>query len=224
MITTFVTQVVPGKSLLFGILSALLAGFGAPASADPHLGRSPGADDAVTADPKLRQDRPAVVVRVTNPTGRPLLLRGWLDGEEASAVVPEQSAMVTLSWERAGDGELVLELYPDAAGRGGVVDREVHRAVVRDGDHYYGPGIPSSAASPAVPRSGGEVPARNTVVSVSDQAPAVVPTVAPVVVPVALPVTGMRLEPYVLVGGGLLGFGLLVLGLSWILSRRSPTD
>lgn len=143
-----------------------------------------------------------MAVRVTNPTGRPLLLRGWLDGEEATAIVPERSAMVTLSWGTAVEGELVLELYPDVAGRGQAVDRETYRAAVRGGgDYYY---TPAPSASPAVPSPPASHPDKDA--------------------PAALPLTGANLEPYVLLGGGLLGFGVLVLGLSWILSRRSRID
>jgi hypothetical protein len=201
---------VPGKSLLFGILSALLAGFGSPVAAEPHLGRSPGADDAVIANLKLNQDRPAVAVRVTNPTGRPLLLRGWLDGEEATAIVPERSAMVTLSWGTAAGGELVLELYPDVAGGGQAVDRETYQTAVRSGAYYYTP-VPS--ARPSIPSPPASHPVQGSSAPPSDKDG-----------PVALPMTGASLEPYVLLGGGLLGFGVLVLGLSWIWSRRSRTD
>lgn len=36
--------------------------------------------------------------------------------------------------------------------------------------------------------------------------------------------TGMQLRPFVVLGGGLLAFGVFILGLAWVLGRRSPID
>ncbi|HCT79253.1 MAG TPA: hypothetical protein DGT23_22370 [Micromonosporaceae bacterium] len=203
--------------------------------------------DAVPDKTVLDQDTPTLDVKVTNRTGTEAELFGWLDGELAQAKVPARSATVTLNWAAKAPGKTTLKLSIVAEG---IEDTEVHEVVLKSSAYGYpSPSASVSASasvsvSPSPSRSKSKSPSPSSSVSASasvsasvsaspsrskSKSPSPSASVSESATPSPspsreLPVTGDAVRSYVVLGGGLLGFGLFILGLAWVLGRRSSTE
>jgi len=170
----------------------------------------------VPAQLALESPKPTVPVKITNTTGRPGRVTGWLEGEPATVTAPDHSAVVTLSWDspslvRGGQALLRLELYSDLDPQR-PVDVEEHWFSVRSG---YGQGpLPSHSPRPShsLKPSPSVSPSPSPSIVASEVAPeSSPPSGAPGLAP-----TGGELALYGVLGGSLLAFGLLMLGRSWM--------
>lgn len=189
------------RTLAGGLLltAVMLTGFNA--NQPLHLGRSALAADSVAPQVSIDREAPTLAVKVTNRTGKQALLAGWLGPQMATALVPARSAIVELNWEPV-EGEsavLLLRLYPDSGASPRISDTtepgqsEDHLVVLTSRGKYTTP--PTTA-----PPTGSPTPSPSP----------------------SLPVTGTNAWPYVQLGSGLLGFGVVIFGLAWALGRWRP--
>jgi LPXTG-motif cell wall-anchored protein len=186
----------------------MLAGAGVPAS-DMHLGRVAGSADAVPASLTLEPTNPSVSVRVSNTTGKPGRVVGWLGGRAATAVAPDHSAIVTLTWDEQPDvtadpGVLRLELYPEGDSKQ-PTDVEEHPFAF-GGGYYHQPQKPNKPGNQEQPKEQPKAPVEKPVEK---------PAAAEV-----LPLTGSQTSTIAVFGGGSVLLGMFVLGLAWALRRR----
>jgi hypothetical protein len=211
-----------------------------------HLGRSADAADAVAKSTVIDAERPTLAIKVTNQTGAAAQISGWLNGSLAQADVPGRSGTVVLRWPSAPVGPAKVKLSL----RNGSGPADDEEAVVHVKARQYGPvndgpvsdgpvsdGPANDLAGP-VPLTDKVAPGAN-IVTTGPLTAAVAPAIAtgddstidnPIYYQLnpdtgeLLALTGVKLKPYVILGGGMLGFGLFILGASWLLGRRSPTE
>jgi len=145
---------------------------------------------------------PTVEVKVTNSTGKEATLQGWLNDVPAQAIVPARSAIVELVFPEMTEGQATLTLSLTA---NGVQDVEVHDVVVM----ARGYGYPTQSPTPSPKPSWSKWPQPSKSPSTSHS---------------ELPQTGDSVSSYVFLGGGMLVFGMFVLGLAWALGRRTASE
>jgi LPXTG-motif cell wall-anchored protein len=193
-----------------------------------HLGRAADVIDAVPVKTVLDTEVPTVEVKVTNSTGKEATLQGWLNdvpGEEMA--VPARSATVTLTFPAMTEGQarLTLSLTAD-----GVQDVEVHDVVLMSRDYGYHssptPGTTPTVGTSMSPKpwpSWSKSPKPKPSWSKSPK-PSGSYTPTPSMSESELPKTGDSVSSYMLLGGGLLVFGIFILGLAWALGRRTASE
>ena len=161
----------------------------------------------------LDTEVPTVEVKVTNSTGKEAILQGWLNDVAATEVaVPARSSTVTLTFPAMTEGQARLTLSLTAEG---AQDVEVHDVVVKARDYGY----PSPGTSPSWSKSPKPKPSWS-----KSPYPSGSYTPAPSMSQSELPKTGDSVSSYMLLGGGLLVFGMFILGLAWALGRRTASE
>jgi LPXTG-motif cell wall-anchored protein len=212
VITLVVTSFVKHFAQKLAIITFIVATPTAAFAAAP--GGTADVIDAVPMSTVLDPSDPAVDVKVTNSSGKEVTLRGWLNGEPATAAVPVRSQIVKLEFPAMTEGQATLKLSLTAEG---IADVAEHRVLVANAAAAPQPNV----STPAKPEPGASKAPKPRPSWSKWPKPSSSPSHSPTASPSELPKTGDSVSSFVALGGGSLLLGALVIGLAWAMGRRT---